>query len=662
MAVGGVFRRRQHPIIRRRRLLSGSPVVAQTGLVGVGVTGSGSPTKIVACEGAVSVGLGGFGQAVKRVAHTATGTVGFGGSADGRKNATPTGAARVGLGGASQHSRVSPHTGRVTLLFGSTARVRVASSSVVGFATTNPIPIVKTAALSGTSWVGFGGAATPTKHAATGGRARLGFAATGIPARIAAVEAVEYVRFSGSATTPARVSGVAAVWLTARGAATRRVGQQGRTCVGFGTTPANVQRRAFVTGRSEAGFTTWCTSRSKIAPVTGRGFVGFSGQGVAIRVGSTTGTRVSPPMALPDLPVSGSLISWDATVPDGAGLLVETSVDNGATWQPATNNQPIPRLTPGLVLATTVLSRVTLTRQTGFDPSPRLHRLEVRVSCDGSRTELVQLGRFLINEVTIQDSPEGCTVEIAGADLSRKIDRNRWDRTVIVSEGTLVTNAIKQLARNRFPSVVLNFVTSNQVTPRLFYGEQAQNSPWQDMLDLARDIGCELFFDAFGVLTLRKVPDPAVDVSVFEADDRSHPTITDLTRRVTDDNTFNYVIVTGESSFNKRPVRGYAIDRDPASPTYALGPYGIVTLRVVSPSVVTASQAFEAAEALLRRYRGATESVDLSMIPMPALEPSDVITVTRDRSKVDGRFVLEAVRVPLSASEPMRALCRRQRY
>ncbi|MDP9143421.1 MAG: phage tail protein [Actinomycetota bacterium] len=337
-------------------------------------------------------------------------------------------------------------------------------------------------------------------------------------------------------------------------------------------------------------------------------------------------------------------------------------MDNGATWQEATNGRPIPRLPVGKTVARTVMTRTTLTRPTGSSPSPRVHRLEVRITVDASRVELVQLGRFLINECSISDSPGGLTIDIAGADLSRKVQRNRWERTYAYAKGIRTTDVIKMMIRSRFPACVFNFVSTNDVVPTLFFGEQATNDPWDDAQKLARDIGCDLFFDAYGVCTLRSTPDPAVDESSFTFDDTFHPTITELVRRITDEDTYNYVVVTGESSGNIRPVRAAAADRDPASPTYVLGPYGIVTYRVASASIVSGWQAMKAAQALLLKMKGATETVDFSAVPMPACEPGDVITVTRGRSKVEGQFTLQAIRMPLGASEEMRATCRRQRY
>jgi hypothetical protein len=385
----------------------------------------------------------------------------------------------------------------------------------------------------------------------------------------------------------------------------------------------------------------------------------------AIAAGPLVAAWTPPPALLKDGGViRGSLVLWDATIPPGGAVIVETSTNNGATWQQVTNGEGIPTLHPGLLLSNpkALLARVTLSRAEPLDDSPRLHRFEAAVTMDYTRREFVQLGRFLLNEVTISDGQNGLEIEVAGADLARKVSRNRWNTTFVIREGTNVATAIQSLIRNRFPACTFNFCSTEETTPRMVFGEQSQNDPWSDCQELAMSAGLELFFDPYGICTLRPQPDPAIHESAWTFDDRANPTITDLVRGVTDQDTYNYVVVTGDSTTTRRRVRGIAADRDPSSPTYIFGPYGLVTLRVTSSAVKTGAQAVKAANALLLKVKGATETVSLSAVPMPAIEPSDVITVVRDRSKVEGQFVVEQLHIPLAASQPMRAVCRRQRY
>lgn len=375
----------------------------------------------------------------------------------------------------------------------------------------------------------------------------------------------------------------------------------------------------------------------------------------------THGTWVSAPIPLPTSPLAGSLVVWAATVPSGSTLLVETSVDNGATWQTIGNQQSIPHLSIGITVVGSVLVRVTMTRTNFSIPTPSMTSLNVRLSSDAGISEYCPLGVFLLDDVAVTDTASGAYVEISGSDLSRRIGRNAWDTTYTVQPGTGYDEAIAAMVIDRMPDAQLNFASTEQVTPQLQFGQSSSNDPWQDIQQMAQSIGYECFFDARGVCTLRPVPDPDVVESVWEFEDTAHPTITALVRRVSDSNTFNKVIATGEGTGNDVPVQAIAIDDDPASPTYYLGAYGTVTYRFTSPLILTQDQAQAAADAMLRAVKGATEAVEIDVIPMPAVEPGDVVTVTRGRSKVGGRFLIDQLTTPLDPAETMHLTARRQR-
>ena len=61
------------------------------------------------------------------------------------------------------------------------------------------------------------------------------------------------------------------------------------------------------------------------------------------------GTRQSYTLDLsPVGELSDSLIEWSSTEPDDTNITIETSIDNGETWQEATNGGSIPNLPDNL--------------------------------------------------------------------------------------------------------------------------------------------------------------------------------------------------------------------------------------------------------------------------------------------------------------------------
>ena len=92
------------------------------------------------------------------------------------------------------------------------------------------------------------------------------------------------------------------------------------------------------------------------------------------------GRQFSPPIALGDVGVAASsLISWVATEPAGTTVVVETSLDDGASWNEATNGGSVPGINSGMDLSgQALLVRVSLS--TAVAPvGPTLESLSVDI-------------------------------------------------------------------------------------------------------------------------------------------------------------------------------------------------------------------------------------------------------------------------------------------
>jgi hypothetical protein len=178
---------------------------------------------------------------------------------------------------------------------------------------------------------------------------------------------------------------------------------------------------------------------------------------------------------------------------------------------------------------------------------------------------------------------------------------------------------------------------------------------------MAKYIGCQIYFDAYGVCTMRNIPNPEKDVPVWTFEDISNPTMTDLKRSVTDADSYNTVLMVAEGSNLTVPLQALSQDLNPASPTYVYGDYGTVVDINKTSLLTSQQQCQDAADARLLRTIGATETVSIEAVPMVALEPGDIIEVDRQRTKVQGRFILDSLRYPLGAQDTQRQVGRRQR-
>lgn len=399
------------------------------------------------------------------------------------------------------------------------------------------------------------------------------------------------------------------------------------------------------------------------------------------------GVWVSDPLTLTGNPVTGSVVRWANTQPLGTTVTVQTSINNGASWDNATVNSVIPRLATGDTATRSVLVRAILTRTNATDPPPHLLTLEVQVSVDAGTDELVPIGHGMIDKVTTSavggstgtgsatnvvsstavtsrgggQTGGGTSIKVHVTDLSGSIKRNVWASPFTLPSGLNYGAAAKAMVLNRLPSQADFAIASTQViTPLLVYGLTQGGDPWQDIQDLATAIGFEAFFDASGVFTFRPVPDPNVGDPVWVFDEDANPLVSEASRELSSDQTFNHVIVVGQSTSSSNPVSAEAFDNNPSSPTYILGDYGEVTERLTFSLVTTQDQAQATANALLNNSLGAADTVTIAVVPMPALEPGDIIKINVSDVKANGTYMINSMTTSLSPADPQQLVCFRQ--
>jgi hypothetical protein len=277
---------------------------------------------------------------------------------------------------------------------------------------------------------------------------------------------------------------------------------------------------------------------------------------------------------------------------------------------------------------------------------------EVRVSRgitfpDGT-TELVSLGVFRIQEALVDDGPEGLTVRIAGLDRAQRFVDARFEEPYQVAAGTNYATAIESVLTDAWPDVPTSFQATSLTTPTLVV--QEGDDRWAFAQAMARSLGMALYFDGDGTAVL--TPD-VLSSPVIELAEGAGGVLLLASRQWTREGTFNRVIATGENTGETAPARGVATDDNPLSPTYYFGPFGKVPNFYPSPFITTDAQAEAAAQSILDREIGTTESVGFGALVLPHLEPGDTATITRERSGIDEDHVIDSLTIPLSASEGM---------
>jgi len=117
---------------------------------------------------------------------------------------------------------------------------------------------------------------------------------------------------------------------------------------------------------------------------------------------------------------------------------------------------------------------------------------------------------------------------------------------------------------------------------------------------LLTSAGAELFFDDTGLIVARNQP-RLTSALVWTVDAGESGVLLTADRERSRARTYNTVVVTCESIDGLVPwAPQIAYDDDPASPTYYLGPFGLVPYFYVSPLLTTTAQALAAAKTMER--------------------------------------------------------------
>lgn len=274
---------------------------------------------------------------------------------------------------------------------------------------------------------------------------------------------------------------------------------------------------------------------------------------------------------------------------------------------------------------------------------------------DGTE-EVAALGVFRLARSSITYKADGTSdITLEAYDRSRTIQRDKFTSPYVIEANSNILTAIREIVKRTLPDVEYDSITTSLSTTAPMLLDTGAD-PWQACLDLAKSMGCEIFFDVEGRLVIAPPPDIHAQPSEafrYVEDDRC--TMIDLARDFSDEQGFNGVVVTGESPGDEAPpVRGEAWDETASSPTYRYGPYGEVPMFVTDNTAKTGEDCEKIAKAQLALLLGIPAQLAITAIVNPSYEAGEVVRVKLERSGVDGLYGIDAFNVPLSASATQR--------
>lgn len=274
------------------------------------------------------------------------------------------------------------------------------------------------------------------------------------------------------------------------------------------------------------------------------------------------------------------------------------------------------------------------------------------VQYPGGTIEWVPLGWFRVDTArTTKSGQHGATgIQVTGRDRSAYIVEDEFTATTTSTQSTVVAE-IRALIADAMPSHVpgLHDLTGDATTcPPQAYDQRSR----ADAIDaLATSISAEFFIAGDGTPTLKRVP-TAATAPVWTIDAGIAGVLIQADTSVDRSGIYNGWVVTGERTDGTAGAYALVTDNDVSSSTYWSGPFGKKPGRFSSPVLTSDAQCTSVGTALLARSSAAGWRIDLTSIPNPALDGSDVIVALLP----DGRqqfHIVDAVTIPLDVESEM---------
>lgn len=269
---------------------------------------------------------------------------------------------------------------------------------------------------------------------------------------------------------------------------------------------------------------------------------------------------------------------------------------------------------------------------------------------DGAR-EWVSLGYHRLDELSQQDSPLGA-IDLDASDRMAAIIDARLTQPRQYFAGTTLQLVIEDLVLEIYPTATLLLSGFNPSTT-LGVDQICEEDRYGFLNDVAKAQGCTMYFDYAGRFVMAPVADYAHAVPVWTIKHGADGVLINLARKLSRESVFNAVVANGEQVGDADPVQGIAYDDNPSSPTRWNGPYKQVPRFYSSSFLRTDAQALTAAQAMLARSVGLPYTVDFSIVPNPALEPLDLISLRYSDNEQTERHVVDTLKIPLVARRAM---------
>lgn len=270
-------------------------------------------------------------------------------------------------------------------------------------------------------------------------------------------------------------------------------------------------------------------------------------------------------------------------------------------------------------------------------------RPEVGFEIDDEDVYIPQ-GVYEIEGYSSSETNDGILVTIRGYDRAFTAQKPAL-KPYSVRGGTNGALALEALINSMVPRATFEGDTP-WTAPSLFF--PADTDRWAEAQKLALSFGTEIGFDLDGNAAMVDIEDTYLMDPVWSfIEGEEGCTFTEISKDVRTDHVRTGVIVIGTHSSLRTEVRGEAWDMRPNSPTYRYGPIGERPLRVYSELPTTTGQAQAMAMKMLSSALAGSDMVRFTCPIMPALDLGDVVDIIWPRCRINGRYMVQSIDMPL---------------
>jgi hypothetical protein len=277
--------------------------------------------------------------------------------------------------------------------------------------------------------------------------------------------------------------------------------------------------------------------------------------------------------------------------------------------------------------------------------------------------EYIPLGVFVLTQPQNQHTLQKNNTTINAVDKAYFLTDNRgkFVNNVTIQTGAKITDSIRLIA-SEVGETMFNFDDVQDTVPyELTYS--GSDNRWKALQELATLAKCEIFYDVYGYLRLRKI-----DLEYFDnepiswsyvAGDPNEKFYAGTVRQLDDTNLFNDIVVLGGSS--DTATCSYRLTVDETNPIWAGHPYSVQKIgwstflwNNGNPDGLLTSNddcKFRAKYELMHRL-GFTEKVQLTIFPNYLHDVSDVVFLSDPINGIEGsKYIIQQINLPLAPSQ-----------